>query len=137
MLLIYLPNFTTRTKYIFDLVFDQEFGIQYDTTTSQEIFDTYSNEKINYSSSRKSTGLFIKAHSLLFENFIKKHNIPIEEKFNTKILYGNGSECDLGFDIFSAIFFMISRYEEYLSFTPDRYGRFTGTESLAYQNDFL
>ncbi len=137
MLLIYLPNFTTRAKYVFDLVFDQEFGIQYATTTSQEVFDAHSNEKITYSSSKKSTGLFIEAHSLLFENFIKKQSISVEEKFNTKILFANSNECDLGFDIFSAIFFMISRYEEYLPFTPDKHGRFSAAESVASQNNFL
>lgn len=32
---------------------------------------------------------------------------------------------DMGFDVFSASFFVISRYEEYLNFKPDRFGRFT------------
>ena len=43
----------------------------------------------------------------------------------------------MGFDIFSAIFFMVSRYEEYLPFTPDRHGRFKATDTLAYKNNFL
>ena len=32
---------------------------------------------------------------------------------------------------------MVSRYEEYLSFTPDKYGRFKATDTLAYKNNFL
>jgi len=43
----------------------------------------------------------------------------------------------LDFDLFSAVFYMISRYEEYLPFTPDRYGRFEATGSLAAENGFL
>jgi len=46
-------------------------------------------------------------------------------------------EFDLSFDILSGIFYMISRYEEYLPFKPDRYGRFEADQSFAYQNGFI
>jgi hypothetical protein len=137
MLLIYLPNVTTRAKYIFDLIFNQEFGIAYETTCDPEIFNEHSEEKINYSSSKKNKEFFIKAYPLLSENFIKNIAVKIEERFETKILFPNNSECDLGFDIFSAAFYIISRYEEYLTFTPDNYGRFKSADSLAYRNNFL
>ena len=74
---------------------------------------------------------------LLFENFIKQIDVNVREKYQTKVLYPTDTSCDLGFDIFSAIFFMISRYEEYLSFTPDRHGRFKATDTVAYKNNFL
>ena len=35
------------------------------------------------------------------------------------------------------VFFMVSRYEEYLPFTPDKHGRFKATDTLAYKNNFL
>ena len=41
------------------------------------------------------------------------------------------------FDIFSATFYLVSRYEEYLLHTEDMYGRFAHENSLAFQNDFL
>lgn len=41
------------------------------------------------------------------------------------------------FDIFSAIFFLLSRYEEYLPYTPDRHGRFPSTESILYKQGLL
>ena len=44
---------------------------------------------------------------------------------------------DLGFDVFAAIFYLISRYEEYLPFLPDEFGRFKAHDSLAFKNDFL
>lgn len=43
----------------------------------------------------------------------------------------------LGFDLFAAVFYMISRYEEYLPFEADRYGRFEADQSLAGRNGFL
>ncbi len=137
MLLIYLSHATTRTKYIFDLIFNHELGLQYQTTYDPEVFNTHQQEKINYSSSRISNGFFIKAASLLSEDFIKKPNVTIEEKHETKILFPNNSDCDLGFDIFAAIFYMITRYEEYLPFTADEHGRFKAADSLAYKNNFL
>ncbi len=60
-------------------------------------------------------GFFIKASPLLFENEIKKQEIQVVEKNNVKVLFPN-EEDDLGFDIFSAVFYMLSRYEEYLPF---------------------
>ena len=49
--------------------------------------------------------------------------------------------CDNGgtvpFDIFSAIFFLLTRYEEYYAFTPDRHGRYPATESVLYRNGWL
>lgn len=44
---------------------------------------------------------------------------------------------DLNFDLFAAVFYMISRYEEYLPFKSDRHGRFEAGNSLAGQNGFL
>ena len=43
----------------------------------------------------------------------------------------------LPFDIFSAIFYLISRYEEYLPYTPDKHGRYPVTESILYKNNWL
>ncbi|MGH2646282.1 MAG: polysaccharide deacetylase family protein, partial [Ginsengibacter sp.] len=137
MLLVYLSNDTTRTKYIFDLVFNWQLGIEYKTTSDLDIFNAHSEEKINYSSSKRSDEFFIKSSSLLFENFIQNQSISVEEKFETKVLFSNSSECDLGFDIFSAIFYMISRYEEYLPFVADEHERFKVKDSLAYKNNFL
>lgn len=44
---------------------------------------------------------------------------------------------DIPFDIFSAAFYLISRYEEYLPHEADHYGRYAHTNSVAYQLDFL
>ncbi len=50
---------------------------------------------------------------------------------------GRISARGLDFDLFAAVFFMISRYEEYLPFKGDRYGRFEAAGSLAGRNGFL
>jgi hypothetical protein len=44
-----------------------------------------------------------------------------------------GSGFDIPFDIFSAIFFLLSRYEEYCPFEADKHGRYPATESLLFK----
>jgi hypothetical protein len=43
----------------------------------------------------------------------------------------------MGFDVFSASFYLVSRYEEYLPFVKDIHQRFQAENSLAYKHDFL
>ncbi len=136
MLLIYLPEISSRCRFVFDLIFKQEFGIEYCTTTDITEFEGYTQEKINYSYLKISNEFFIKASPLLFENKIKKQEIKIEQKLGTKVFFPNDDD-DLGFDIFSSVFYMVSRYEEYLPFVADQIGRFKAEDSLAFKNDLL
>ena len=136
MLLIYLPSITKRSKYVFELIFKNEFGLEYITTSDIQNFKAHQQEKINYSLLRVGEEIFIKASSLLFEQSIKKINVPIETKHNVPVLFPDDAG-DIDFDIFAAVFYMVSRYEEYLPFIPDEHGRFKASESLAYKNNFL
>jgi hypothetical protein len=137
MLLIYLSETSPRSEYIFDKIFTHEFGIKYSTTSSIEGFESHNEEKINYSANRFKDEFFIKASSLLLENTTMNIDVPIKEKNQAKVLFPNNESCDVGFDIFASVFYMLSRYEEYLPFTPDKHGRFKATDTLAYQNNFL
>ena len=47
------------------------------------------------------------------------------------------SEGDYPFDIFSAVFYLLSRYEEYLPHKKDMYGRYAHENSLAFKEGFL
>lgn len=137
MLLIYLPLVTPRSEYVFKLIFKTELGLEYTVTTDIAAFEDHKQEKINYSFKRISDEFFIRSSSILFENTIEKKNNLVEKKGVTAILFPNDQQCDAGFDIFGAVFYMVSRYEEYLPFTPDKHGRFTAANSLAHQNGFL
>ena len=137
MLLIYLQAVSPRSKYIFEWIFNDELGIPYTTTTDIGEFNRYDQEKINYSDQRTGEGLFIKPVSLLSEHSIQKVNTNVKVYGNMPVLFPCETGCDLGFDIFAAAFYMVSRYEEYLPFRADEHGRFTASESLAYQNNFL
>jgi hypothetical protein len=47
------------------------------------------------------------------------------------------SQPALPFDLFSALFFLLSRYEEYLPYRPDKHGRYPATESFLYKTGNL
>jgi hypothetical protein len=50
---------------------------------------------------------------------------------------GEQTRPDSGFDVFSAVFYMLSRYEEYLPFEADRHGRYDAGNSLAGRKGFV
>lgn len=49
----------------------------------------------------------------------------------------NDNAYSIPFDIFSAVFYLISRYEEYVSYTPDKHGRYPATESILFKKGWL
>jgi hypothetical protein len=136
MLLIYIPENSERCQYVLELIFKLELGIEYHIVTDYKLFNLHREEKINYSNSRLPDSFFVNAAPLLFEKEIRQQNIIITQKDQVKVLFIN-EDCDLGFDIFSSVFYMVSRYEEYLSFTPDNHGRFKASDSLAFKHNFL
>jgi len=136
MLLVYVSKKSSRCDYIFDLIFKKEFAIEYFVTTDITAFGEHSKEKINYADFKINNEFFIKTSSFLFETDIRRQDIKVLHKNGIPVLFPNEND-DSGFDIFSAVFYLISRYEEYLPFTPDQFGRFKAQESLAFKNNFL
>src|SRR6185312_13518576 len=136
MVLIYLTQNSPRCSYILDFIFKDELDLTFRTSADIKEFEQFAGEKINYSEKRIGDEFYIKSNSILFETGIKKQEIKVEETESEKILFPC-VEDDLGFDIFSSVFFMVSRYEEYLPFQGDKFGRFRHQDSLAFQNNFL
>jgi hypothetical protein len=71
----------------------------------------------------------------LFEDSIKKQNISCFKLNDITAFFK--SEGDYPFDIFAAVFYLLSRYEEYLPHEKDEYGRYAHENSLAYKEGFL
>ncbi len=47
------------------------------------------------------------------------------------------SDSKIPFDLFSAVFYLVSRYEEYLPYTPDDHHRFPPDASILVQNNWI
>ncbi len=134
-MLIYTHTLTNRCRYIFDLVFGTLLNGVYSLTEDRSAYDQYHAEKLAYTFERPQGGFWIRSTSLLFETVVEAEDPDIIPFAGTKALYA--TEGDFPFDLFAASFYMVSRYEEYSSFTPDRFGRYPAKASLAYRHRFL
>lgn len=82
------------------------------------------------------TGIHIIPSGLLEENGIRKVNPLVTWRHDIPFLFFSQNTNREVFDPLSAGFYMASRYEEYLPFTPDAFGRFPESASLSGKNGF-
>ncbi|MCQ2336558.1 MAG: hypothetical protein MJ010_05205 [Paludibacteraceae bacterium] len=138
MVTFYTEKYTPRLKYVVQHVFEKILCTNVNIT--KEIEDTRNADGpvICYSRTEIMMGAFnILPHGLLFQSDIRELNITVSDWDGMPIFFqSNSDRYDLPFDIFSAIFYLISRYEEYNGDT-DNHGRFLKENSLAYKNGFI
>lgn len=138
MLLIYTKRMTNRVGYTFNLVFRDVLALPFRLTTNPEEFESYDGPKLCYGDSPFADELFICAVPLLFETTIESQNIHVSQYEGLPMFFETlHQRSALPFDVFAAVFYLVSRYEEYLPFVRDPYGRFTHEGSLAYRSHFL
>ena len=118
-------------------VFIRILGIDVSFTTTVEDFIKHSGPKITYSKTPLQNEFFIRSNSLLFEQGISDVDIIMNDWDGLPCFFEAGERSNIPFDIFSASFYLLSRYEEYLPHVKDELGRFPVKESLAYQHKFL
>lgn len=136
MLLIFSPSDTNRLQYALQLVFFELLGIEFEFTTDAQNFSSHSGPKLNYSRQQIGSEIFVYAEALLFEKEIKAQTIATGIWNNIQTIFHHDHKADLPFDPFAAVFYLVSRYEEYLPFREDEHGRFAAEESLNYRGGF-
>jgi len=136
MLVVFCNTITPRLQYICDLLLRSSLGIDFALTSENEELQK-ADKVIYYGKGNLNPAHFsIHPHGLLEQQHIKKQSVTcFQWKESTAFFKTDGD--DLGFDIFAAAFYLISRYEEYLPHQRDSYGRFDHHESLAYREGFL
>ncbi|XMO85191.1 polysaccharide deacetylase family protein [Algibacter sp. AS12] len=137
MLLVYTHKISPRVKYVFKHICTRVLGIEVSFTTKIETFIAHDSLKMSYTKQQLGNEFYIKSHDILFEQGLNDIDIHIHTWENTKCFFYLGEKSSIPFDVFSASFYLLSRYEEYLPHVKDEYGRFTATESLAFQEGFL
>ncbi len=75
--------------------------------------------------------------SLLTETDIHPQEISWQHWGEWPCFYVTAPGSVIPFDLPAAAFYLLSRYEEYLPFTPDRFGRFPATASCLYRQSCL
>lgn len=134
---IYAEFITPRLRYTFNFLnYFLAKGTLFYTNNAAE-FKKANGIKINYSSQPVShKEVWIMPCGLLYDNTLKLWPIQCFEWKQTKTFFKTESG-DFPFDLLAAIFYLLSRYEEYLPFTPDKYGRFPAEQSWAYKENCL
>ena len=136
MLLLYSPHITPRLRYIVDFIGRELFDEPITITTDKEGYAVHPGPRLNYSDTEvDEMEFFLRSTPLLGQTGIHPQDIECFELNFHKAFFP--TEGDFPFDIFAASFYLISRYEEYLPYTPDEFGRFDHTHSLAWKEGFL
>ncbi len=132
---IYATQETARLAYALRIIFDTILGIEYELITDKRKLGK--SPVVNYSRENIPGAFNISPHQLLFENDIREQEIWVGWWNDMPVLFPSSPESDFPMDIFASSFYLITRYEEYLSFAPDMHGRYFAELSIAWRNNFL
>jgi hypothetical protein len=136
MIVIYTPKVTNRIQYVFDFVFKQYFGVDFIIESNVSTFLQNEYFKINYSSENLKDIFSIYYDNLLLEEDVRIQKIFISKIGELPVLFPAEKINTISFDIFASIFYLISRYEEYLPHEQDEHGRFLSTNSILFKSVF-
>ena len=140
MICIYTDKYTNRLKYVADHIFKRILGQSVNIVNKVEDLPTLSAcPLIVYSETLKVKGaLHIVPNGLLFKKGVREYDITMNTWDGVKTFFATKGG-DIPFDIFSASFYLLSRYEEYLPIKEnfDSKGCFISEKSLAYKEGFL
>ncbi len=137
MITIYSPNASSRLSYILDTLFIDFGKLSYKLVSSADEYESAVMPKINYSDKVLNGGVTIKPYGLLTEYGVRDINITVYDNDIYDKIFFTTTGSDLPFDIFSASFWLLSRYEEYLPFKPAANGIYHYANSLAWQHGFV
>ena len=137
MVLIYCNKTSPRIEYTFDHIFKLILNKNFSITNSKSEFIDFKGCKFSYANAPISEELFFQSNGLLEENGLENPEITIFEWDNIKCFFKVGQKSAMPFDVFSAIFFLLSRYEEYMPHSCNKQSQFSHIESIAFKEDFL
>ncbi len=139
MFIIYAPFRTPRLEYVLHYLFRHIMAVDYDLTNDRSAYMASEKYKISYANAPiASREVHIPMHSSLLDDAdIDVFTPEVAHHESMPVLFPVQSNAKISFDIFAAVFYMLSRYEEYLPFIKDAHGRFKAEESLAYKHGFL
>jgi hypothetical protein len=129
---------TQRLVYIFNLILKNLLGLNPEFVTNRQQISDSQMPVLCYGSTSIESDFFVAADDLLFERGIKETEINFGTYDNLPCFFQTfRKQSTYPFDLFAASFYLVSRYEEYLPYIKDKYGRFDAPQSLAFQRGFL
>ncbi len=137
MLLIYAHDYSPRLQFIFEFIFTQVIGVKWSLTHDEAALLTHEGPVLAYSKDKLEGVPYIKSHTILFEEGVKEQELVVSQWGDYRVFFQTDKESVLPFDLFAASFYLMTRYEEYLDFEPDKYGRYPAEASIAYRKNFI
>ncbi|WP_153632863.1 polysaccharide deacetylase family protein [Prolixibacter sp. SD074] len=140
MILIYSHNLSPRLNYTVRYIFNDLIPTTFHLTDDPGLITRFYGPIINYSDNDELPGLHILPHGLLFSGKLVDFVPQIDNSGEIPLLFpvSTSEKSELAFDVFSAIFWLVSRYEEYFpKGKTDIHGRFPAEISFACQHRFL
>ena len=135
--LIYTQRLTPRVDYTIRFIFEDILGVRVRITSSYSEAKSHHGVLISYCQLRVKEGIHIVPHNLMIEDSIIRQKIEFFSWEELPAFFKTSKDADISFDLFAASFYLISRYEEYLLFEPDKHNRFTSDQSVAAMGGFL
>ncbi|MEM7367999.1 MAG: polysaccharide deacetylase family protein [Bacteroidota bacterium] len=129
MLSILVPHVTPRISYTMDLLFGQILLLPYQILSSVETLPE--GPLVNYSAQHAGQGVSIPNLGLLEESDIRPQYPVIRHAAIPHLFATEDTGTDLTFDLFSAVFFLVSEYEKYLEPPLDAHQRYDASKLLS------
>ena len=132
-MLVYVDQVTERLQFTFEFIF-REHGLDYQFTNDRRVFETSSGvRRLSYSELDFDNVLPVLPAALLFDETIDPTlKVAKTQWEGVPMLSVNGIA-----DPFAAVFYVLSRYEEYTFPGRDHHDRFEARSSILYQSGWL
>ncbi len=133
-MLIFTSELSARLHYACGIVLG-DYEATWKLTDDINEFNSYSQEKIFYSNEiySETTSINVIRNEMMWtENWQDFSALKVEFQNDLPVLFGN--KTSFGFDVFSAVFFLISRYEEYHTNLYDDLKRFSAQSSILFED---
>ncbi len=139
MILVYSRKRSNRLEYMLSLFLGRLLKAQWELTHKWDDYSGYSGPKISYGEADpEGKGISLPSQGFLMERGVSEFIPQMTGESELPGLFPSGARgYDLGFDILSAGFYLVSRYEEYLPHSRDQHGRFRASASFAYKHGFI
>jgi hypothetical protein len=138
MLVIYSPERNTkRLNYISQHLFENILGTEFKIVNEKADYLRQTGACINYSKEPLNHGLQIVPQGLLSETGVRKIPDLEESVWKSFFCFFKQDAGHIPFDLFSAAFYLLTSYEEYVLKQTDEHGRFDVNVSLLYRNESL
>lgn len=130
MLLIYTDELNPRIEYISRLIFTTILQNEVSFTQKSTEFLKSDLPKLNYSYEKFGDELYLKPHRFMHCRALIQPNIQPVWYNGEKYFFESSADSVIPFDPLAASFYLVTRYEEYLPFTKEKYSRFPADESI-------